>query len=420
MLVLSENNVIEYVKHNTKLLDGAQNITARAFDNTGSESGSGDGYINFVFCVEFSVDGNEKSIVVKQARPYSKHIPVNVPTSRNKIEYQTIRLKAALIPEYLPKLYFIDEQNSVFIMESFINFSILRYRFNKMEKIEGLSQKIAEFLAVSNFYTSEIYLETCVFRNLQASFLNCQMRQILENGIFIPEFAPLGEKFSEEQDPELYAISRNIWEDKETAAQCYVMRDIFMHRGECLVHGDFHTSNIFVKDDKMKVIDMEYTFMGPYSYDLGYLFNNYISQYSACKFKTHESGKKAEDFAEYILQCISDIYTAYVEKFDSLWEYFGKETYRYSKEYRKEIYLNLLQEMLGFAAVANISRITVFTSFPDFDVITDRKRHLHAKRLSLVISQHLLKNRKSYSDIANVLKDIRKISQIYMSRIGDV
>lgn len=415
MFILEEHNVIDYLKQKTDLLSGAVNSTARAFESIKSENGSGDGYINFVFSVDFSIKGVKKSLVVKQARPYSKHIPVDLPTSRNKLEYEVTRLKRSLTPEYLPELYFLDNQNHIFVMESFSDWKILRYQLNKMQKQKNLSKMIAEFLAVSNFFTSEIYLDTCLFRKIENTFCNCSMRQIMENGIFIPEFMPLGAVANHNIDLDSYALSRNIWEDKDTVAQCYAMRDIYMRKGECLVHGDFHTSNIFIKDEEMKVIDMEYAFIGPYSYDLGYLFNNYISQYAACQFKAEDHTQQVQEFAEYLLESIQEIYINYIEIFDSLWNRFGKQTYSHSSEYRREIYINILQEMLGFAAVANISRITVLTGFPDFDIIKDREKHIHAKRLSLVISQHLLNTRKKYMRIEDVINSIKKISKLYLT-----
>lgn len=414
MFILEEHNVIDYLKLNTDLLDGAVNTISRAFESSESENGSGDGYVNFVFGVSFKIKGENKSLVVKQARPYSKHIPIEIPTSRNKLEYEVTRLKRSLTPEYLPELYFLDHQNHIFIMESFSDWKILRYELNKMHKQKHLSKKIAEFLAVSHFFTSEIYLDTCLFRKIENTFCNCSMRQIMENGIFIPEFIPLGAAVNQNIDLELYALSRNIWEDKDTVAQCYVMRDIYMRKGECLVHGDFHTSNIFIEDEQMKVIDMEYAFMGPYSYDLGYLFNNYISQFAACQFKADGQNQQAHDFAEYLLESMQEIYSNYLEIFDSLWSRFGKQMYSYSNEYRREIYTNILQEMLGFAAVANISRITVLTGFPDFDIIKDREKHIHAKRLSLIISQHLLNKRKKYMRIEDVISNIKKIAKLYL------
>lgn len=418
MILLTEENIIQYLREKTNLLANAEQIKVRSFDNSESESGSGDGYINFVFGIEFFVQNEKKSYVIKQARPYSRNIPIQVPTRRNKIEYEGVRLKRTLVPEYLPELYFLDLENSAFVMESLTDWKILRYQFNKMEKPENLSFKIAEFLAVSNFFTSEIYHTTNIFRDLQAAFMNCDMRRIMENGIFVPEFLPLvKEEEKQATDPELYALGRNIWSDKELVAQCFVMRNAYMNKCECLIHGDFHTSNIFIRENQMKTIDMEYTFIGPYAYDLGYLVNNYISQYTASLFKPEFGVEKRKDFATYILSSIKDIYTYYIKMFDQLWDGYGKKEYSHSKEFRLELYKEILQDMLGYAAIANISRITVLTGFPDFDVIKDKKFHMHAKRLSLVISEYLLKKRKQYEEMDRVLVDILKITELYLKQV---
>ena len=68
--------------------------------------------------------------------------------------------------------------------------------------------------------------------------------------------------------------------DPKVITERYKLRWLFITKGEALVHGDFHTSNVFIDQEEMKVIDMEYTFCGPMSYDLGYMESHLLSQYA--------------------------------------------------------------------------------------------------------------------------------------------
>ena len=60
--------------------------------------------------------------------------------------------------------------------------------------------------------------------------------------------------------PEFEEYCKSIRFDPNLEFQRYKLRHLFMSKSETLIHGDFHTSNIFADDTHLKVIDMEYTF----------------------------------------------------------------------------------------------------------------------------------------------------------------
>lgn len=72
--------------------------------------------------------------------------------------------------------------------------------------------------------------------------------------------------------------------DSRYRTELYKLRRKFMSHADGLIHADLHTSNILASQDKMKIIDMEFAFMGPFGYDLGYLVGNLIFQYCAACF----------------------------------------------------------------------------------------------------------------------------------------
>ena len=100
--------------------------------------------------------------------------------------------------------------------------------------------------------------------------MNPELRIVMEDGIFLGIFG------SDDYDA---PVDRNMW---STAAVFLPIQRLplngtgfavlFMSKSETLIHGDFHTSNIFADKTHLKVIDMEYTFGAPFlSYDLGFL-----------------------------------------------------------------------------------------------------------------------------------------------------
>ena len=88
-----------------------------------------------------------------------------------------------------------------------------------------------------------------------------------------------------------------------------------MSKGECLIHCDLHTSNIFASQTEAKVIDMEYAFFGPFAYDMGYFTANFIAQYAAAAFRPFETEEARKEFKAYCLFMIRETYVKYCEYF---------------------------------------------------------------------------------------------------------
>lgn len=410
MFLINKENVVDYIKSKTNLIDIKETLVVTEIGD-GVAGDDGDGFVNFLFRIKTQ----NKSIIVKQARPYLKAIDgYSIPVSRNKLEYETLKLRNSIVPQYIPNIYFVDHDSNIFIMEDVAHLNILRFQLNNMTAFYNFPKQCAEYLATSNFYTSEFFLDTHTYRNLLSSFVNSEMRKVMENVAFIRGFFGLGYSDAEK---DLILMSDQVWANDKVILECYKLRDIFMKKCECLIHGDLHTSNIFVGQSEMKIIDMEYTFIGPASFDMGYLLANFISQYAATSFKTYANKNKTERFKNYLLSSIKGIYEYYIEFHDMYWNKDAKDEYKKTSGFKEYLYMNLLHEMLGFASCANICRITSFAGFPDFDIISDPNLKAHARRLSLVISQNILLNRTNFLNIDDVIKIIISIEKTYKNSI---
>ena len=65
---------------------------------------------------------------------------------------------------------------------------------------------------------------------------------------------------------------------------------------------------------------MEFAFMGPFGYDLGYLVGNLISQYCAACFKRFPSEQNRKQFKAYLLATIKSLIETYMKTFTLCWE----------------------------------------------------------------------------------------------------
>ncbi|AOT70781.1 S-methyl-5-thioribose kinase [Geosporobacter ferrireducens] len=405
MMIITTDNIVEYVLKNTELFTTRQLCVEDISDFNPQEEK--EGFVNYIY----RVYNHEKSVIVKQARPYLKYFGESYTLTplRNLLEHETLKLRGGIVPQYTPKTFFIDKENNIFIMEDLSYLKVMRFQLNKMMYFPKFSKQIGEYLAKSNFYTSELYLDAETHRLLQASFINADMRSIMENAAFIRgAFAEIDYNTPNKR---LLNVSERVWSKEEIILECYKMRDIFMKRGECLIHGDLHTSNIFIDCDRMKIIDMEYTFMGPYSFDMGYLIANFVSQFSAFTFKSNIGEEQKENYCCYLLNTIKEMYEYYVHYFNECWEKDLKEEYRSVKGYKESILDTFLSEVIGFAACANMIRLISLAGYPDYDVMEEMADKCNAQGLSIVIDQFMLLNRskiKSIDELIHIILDIRK------------
>ena len=414
MITLSKNNLTEYLKSQINFLDYSKPLIISEVGE-GSVEEDGDGFINFVFRVS---DGTH-NLIVKQCRESSRMIEDFVlPVDRCELEYDTMMIRKAIVPQYVPELYHIDHVNKVFITEDVSYLRIMRFQLLKSVQFENFAKHIGTYMARTAFYTSEYYLETGDFRNLSIRFMNDRMRKIMDDGMFLVRregHDPVGMAL----DPNFERFARNIVYDKDVMLERYKLRHLFVTKGECLIHGDLHTSNIFLGQDDMKVIDMEYTFCGPIAYDMGYLLGNFIAQFSAAAFRPFNSEEERKDYQSYILRMIHDMYTVFCDEFTACWDKDAKEIYKKIPGLQEDFRHTTLAECIGFATSANLARSAGEIPYPDFDSIENYIQKHNALCLTIILSKQLLLRREEYIDIDEVISDMLGVEHIYKSNITE-
>lgn len=411
MFNLSKDNITEYLREHMPEMDFSKPFVISEVGE-GTEEEDGDGFLNYVFRVS---DGNYR-LIVKQGRAQGRRVDFPLSEERSRLEYETMRMRRAIVPEYVPEVYFYDSENRVFAMEDVSDLKISRYQLNQSVQFPNFGKQIAEYLAKTHFYTSEYYLDTKTFRELTKHFMNHDMRSIFDTLFF--DFKENEDvSFGALLDPELERYSREIVMDPRIACERFKLRECYMKRGETFVHGDFHTSNIFVGPDAMKVIDMEYTFCGPMAYDAGYLICNFLSQYVCAGFRTFPSEEAREAFQQYCLDTIREIVNGYFRQFAICWEKDAKYIYRKVPGLLNSLQDDWLKDIIGFCANSNLGRCAGFVGYPEYDAIEDPVKRIHAICLSLLIDKHLLLHRGEYNNIAHCLQDVKDIAENYHSKL---
>lgn len=412
MIIIDKNNIISYLKERMPDIDFSGEVSITAIgDGSQSAEEAGDGYVNYIFIVRT----NKISLVVKQSRESARMSGGEMPLTRNHLEFDAMKVFNAIAPQYVPKVYFIDDENRVFVMEdvSTNGRMIARFQFNQNRIFPGFARHCGEYMADTAFHTSELYLDTPDFRALTCRFMNAEMRPLMEDGLFIYKFwtpyeSTLGEEFR--------AFAESISEDPAYLTERHKMRHIYMTKAECLIHADLHTSNLFAGQDSMKVIDMEFTFCGPFSYDMGYLMGNIVSQYASTCYRDFPSEQERKEYKAYLLATMIELYESYIERFLDNWKNYGKSIYQDVPGLMDAFKQNILLEMTGFASIVNWFRIAGQISYPDFDMITDLDKKRDAMALSLMMDWQMMFHRYNYTCIQDFIDDLLYVEKNYSSR----
>lgn len=380
----------------------------------GTPEEDGDGYVNYVFRVS---DGNRK-MILKQARPVGRVTGfTGMSLERTAIEYDYMKIGRVIVPEYIPELYFYDDENLVFAVEDVSYLKICRFQLNKSEIFPKMAQQAADYLARMHFYTSDYYLDTEVFRKLQIRFSNSKMRDFFDNQTFVSRDCGEAGDMGFELNPEYADDIRSLILDPRVILERHKMRDLYMRKAEALLHADFHTSNFFVSKEQFKAIDMEFTFFGPAAYDLGYLQANLLSQCACGAFRHFDSPQEQIEFVSFILNTMREIFTEYCRVFFECWNQDAKPIYQGIPGLQEHVQKQLLQDMIGFCANSHIFRCAADIKYPEYDDLGDKETIKNAKILSLVMDHCMILRREEYQDVQEWIDDLLAVLKEFMAKI---
>lgn len=415
MIQLSKENVAAYVKSRLDFFNPDGDLKISAIGE-GSLEEDGDGFINFVYRVS---DGKYFLIVKQSTAATRVGGNLDVDINRYKLEYDSLKLRKAIAPDFVPNVYDIDTVNRIIIMEDVSYLKISRFQLLKGIMFPLIGEHVGRYMALNNFFTSEYFLDGKRFRELSVHFMNPTMREIMDIGMFLSKVTP-EDTVGRPLDPDFQRFSWSICADPAVIIARQKLRHLYMTKGECLIHGDLHTSNVFANDKETKIIDMEYTFCGPFSYDMGYFLQNFLTQYAAATFRPFASENERESYKVYCLFIIKDTYLSYCKYFCQSFRRFAKPEYQDVPGLLEDFCQTSLKEFIGFAATAMLGRIVGQISFPDYDEIEDPVQRHNAMCYSIILNRHMLVNYEKYTSIDDFIRDIKVIDEIYCRNIKDL
>jgi 5-methylthioribose kinase len=416
---LDSDKAKEYVLERTNLFVPGDVLSVREL---GRNEADGDGYVNHIYRV-WNDAGD--SVIVKQAKPFLKMLGEGVfpmPVERNSSEVDIIKIRSAIVPQYIPKLLYADRDNNLFISEDCGRLGIMRFGISKGRRYPGFPRMMGEFIAKCNFYTSEIYMDQRVHKELGRKFTSPFMSLIMEDILFLRKTL-LDDVYrgvkSAAPDVVHKLASDSFWGRREVRIELMRLRDIYMKKQECLVHGDLHTSNTMIEGDEMKIIDMEYTHMGPFSSDSGYLLGNLVYTYDTWFYHDEWTEGKRKSFRDEVLRYIRDTLSEYLRVFTECWKLDAKDMFREYPEYLADVLSAYLKEVCGFMGSQACSRVGGFSETYDFDVVRDPKGRNRARAMVMATAYNMIMRRNEMTSPEDIVDLISESADIFRRKIGE-
>jgi len=228
-----------------------------------------EGNLNSIFRIIYE-DGGDGcfSLVIKQALPYMRRVGKGWPLTvkRGVIEGRALKIFYEIYPEAVPRVYHIDEEMCLIIMEDLSPRRILRRDLIDGRMCPHLPVHIGRFLA-KNFLAACLSITPSERRWAAHNLFNPRLCRITEDLVFTNPYIEGG--WGNRGDEALNEEIKRLRSDEELQAEVLDLKEKFITCSESLIHGDLHTGSILADEKSVKIIDAEFACYGPVGYDLG-------------------------------------------------------------------------------------------------------------------------------------------------------
>ncbi|MDF2723931.1 MAG: methylthioribose kinase [Paenibacillus sp.] len=367
----------------------------------------GDGNLNLVFHITDAASG--ASIILKQALPYAKVVGESWPLSldRARIESEALRIEGELCPTLVPRVYRYDADLALTVMEDLSDHVIMRKGLIERRQYPLFAGHIAEFLARTLFFTSDLGMNQQDKKVRLGQFINPDLCKITEDLIFDH---PYTNADTNNFNPAIRDAVEAIWNDTALHREVARLRHSFLTNAQALLHGDLHTGSIFVTESSTKVIDPEFAYYGPMGFDIGAVIANLLLNYAAQEGLSPDAESRSE-YRDYLLQTVKDVWTGFEANFRALWNESCIDRLSRTPGVQDDYVAQLLRDTVGFAGSKMVRRVIGLAHVADIDKLEDAAAKERAERLALSIGTTLIKHHRNAASIDELLDIATKLAQ---------
>jgi 5-methylthioribose kinase len=383
----------------------------------------GDGNLNLVFIVT----GEKGAVIVKQALPYVRLVGESwpLPLKRSFFEYHALKRQGARDPGMVPEVLFFDATQAIIVMEFLTPHVILRRALIEGRKLPRVGRDLGLFVARTVFRGSDLSMVTREKKADVALFSdNVELCDITENLVFSDPYFEA--TLNRHTTPHLDLLVAELRSDRDLKVEAQRLKHLFTAKAETLCHGDLHTGSVMVTEDETRVIDPEFAFYGPISFDVGMLIANFWMNYFSQA--GHETAPGVRDeMRVYLLDTVETLWETFLAEFAHLWR-----TERTGILYQASLFeerqdplaaeqaLNIViheiwSEMLGFAGIEIHRRILGLAHNADFETIADPERRASCESKALKLGRHLAVNRQRIHSLRDIRAAVERLEKEILS-----
>jgi len=358
-----------------------------------------EGNINLIFRVG---DGS-KSVLVKQALPYSWRYPeFKLPVERADLEYEMLQIEARHCPGQTLRVYFYDQPNHIQVVEDLNQHLVMRAGMIRRIKYPLVARHIGTFMARTLFYTSDLFLPSAEKKAMQPRFMNPVMRKLQEDLVFTQPYLPhANNRWTKVNDGWVQAI----YADDALRAEMFTLKERYMTHAQALIHNDLHSGSIMLNEHETKVIDPEFAFFGPIGHDIGSYLANLVLNYAAQEGHAPTNAERA-DYRSWIVASMRETWMTFEAEFLRCWECDCLHDEWPSPMFRQRHLRQFLQDAAGFGAAEIYRRAIGLAHVVDIDSIADDMTRAQAERIACDVAYRWLMRRSSFTTIDDVLSQV--------------
>lgn len=379
----------------------------------------GSGEPNRVFLVESPKGG----VCAKQALPGTRLADYDapLPPERAAFEEAALTLEGRFAPRRVPEIIHYDFEQFLIVTERLHPHVTLREGLAAGRRFPALAEQIAEFLARTLFFSSDLGMPGPEKRERVAYFCaNLEPCLLREKETFSEPYTE--NEHAHWTSPQLDETVAQIRRDEDLKRAIATLELKFRAEPQALLHGNLHTGSIMVTEHDTRVIDPAFATFGPMGVDVGELVGGLLLAYFALDGRA--PSKDTDDAqAAWLLEVIEQVWTGFAERFVRLWreeqtgDAFPRALFegpdgrdslaRAQTDYLRHVFVDSLR----FAGSAMI-RLTVGRSrAPELLDIADVEQRARCERRVLFLARELIKDAHHVSEITEVTSVARQVRE---------
>lgn len=361
----------------------------------------GDGNINYVFKVWEESTG--KSIIIKQADKFLRSSGRPLDVYRNKIEAEILMIEGKLAKEFVPEVFYYDENMCALSMEDISEYKNLRTELMQGKTFGCLADSISTFLVNTLLPTTDLVIDRATKKEYVKLFTNIELCDISEDLVFTePYYDYKGRNIILDENKTF--VEKYLYNDDKLKKEVAILRDKFMNQSQALIHGDLHSGSIFINEDGLKVIDPEFAFYGPMGYDVGNVIGNLFFAW-ANKYYTDRNN---EDFLNWISTTIEETINLFMDKFSE--KYDDLVTFNlYNKHFKEDYIKKVISDSFGYAGTEIIRRVVGDSKVIEVTSVEDINKRLPMERSLIKMGISLVNNRDKFLEGKDVVREFELV-----------